>query len=168
MTSSIIFHNCQQSFPEEFRKDSSSVSLSFRSNEMETNVYHPSLLLIPNDTSLINLHSPGETSLHLFILAAVWIVLLLTIVFGTTGNVLVLYVYISRDDNKTCTFFIKILASVDLVICLLLAPLELYQTTTGKVSRREEENVCERLGHDAFFSKKSLKWNNMQSEKRSI
>jgi hypothetical protein len=69
---------------------------------------------------------------HLFVFIAIWIVLLVTIIFGTIGNVLVLYVYINRKDNKTCTFFIKTLAVVDLIICLILAPLELYQVTTGK------------------------------------
>lgn len=100
---------------------------------METSFYHPALLFISNETLLNNLHSSNENPFHLFILILLWIVLLLTIVFGTTGNVLVLYVYITRDDNKTCTFFIKVLASVDLVICVLLAPLELYQTTTGEM-----------------------------------
>ncbi|CAF2334956.1 unnamed protein product [Rotaria sp. Silwood2] len=69
--------------------------------------------------------------INLFVLIALWIVLLVTIIFGTTGNILVLYVYINRKDNKTCTFFIKMLAVVDLIICLILAPLELYQITTG-------------------------------------
>jgi hypothetical protein len=69
---------------------------------------------------------------HLFIFIAICIVLLVTIIFGTIGNILVLYVYINRKDNKTCTFFIKMLAIVDLIISLILAPLELYQTTTGK------------------------------------
>lgn len=72
-----------------------------------------------------------DNSIHLFALIAIWIVLLITILFGTIGNTLVLYVYINRKDNKTCTFFIKILAIVDLIICLILAPLELYQITTG-------------------------------------
>ena len=72
--------------------------------------------------------------LHLFVLTSVWIILILTIVFGTTGNLLVLYVYVNRKDKKTCSFFIKTLAIVDLLICLLLAPLELYQTTIGTSS----------------------------------
>jgi len=73
-----------------------------------------------------------EHPIHLFVLIAIWIILLVTIIFGTIGNILVLYVYINRKDNKTCTFFIKMLAVVDLIICLILAPLELYQVTTGK------------------------------------
>ena len=76
-----------------------------------------------------------EHSAHLFVLIGIWIVLLVTIIFGTTGNMLVLYVYINRKDKKTCTFFIKMLAVVDLVICSILAPLELYQVTTGKQVR---------------------------------
>jgi len=72
-----------------------------------------------------------DSSIHLFALIAIWIVLLVTIIFGTIGNTLVLYVYINRKDNKSCTFFIKVLAVVDLIICLILAPLELYQVTTG-------------------------------------
>ena len=71
-------------------------------------------------------------AIHLFILTSVWVVLLITIICGTIGNILVLYVYISRKDNKTSTFFIKMLAIVDLIVCLILAPLELYYITTGK------------------------------------
>jgi hypothetical protein len=73
-----------------------------------------------------------EHPIHLFVLIAIWIILLVTIIFGTIGNILVLYVYINRKDNKTCTFFIKMLAVVDLIICLILVPLELYQITKGK------------------------------------
>ncbi|CAF3403788.1 unnamed protein product [Rotaria socialis] len=83
-----------------------------------------------NYASQINSYN-NDQPIHLFVLIALWIVLLVTIIFGTTGNVLVLYVYINRKDNKTCTFFIKMLAVVDLIICLILAPLELYQITTG-------------------------------------
>lgn len=72
-----------------------------------------------------------DQSNHLAVSVAIWIILLITILFGTTGNILVLYVYINRKDNKTCTFFIKMLAVVDLIICLILAPLELYHVTTG-------------------------------------
>ncbi|CAF0950336.1 unnamed protein product [Rotaria sordida] len=90
---------------------------------------------ISNETSMnyasqIHLNNLNH-SIHLFILIALWIVLLVTIIFGTIGNILVLYVYINRKDNKTSTFFIKMLAVVDLIICLILAPLELYQITTG-------------------------------------
>ena len=96
--------------------------------------YHSSSLisLSSNQTLIDYTNSNNENILHLFILISVWIVLIITIVFGTIGNVLVLYVYISRNDNKTCTFFIKMLAIVDLIICFILAPLELYQTTIGK------------------------------------
>ena len=73
-----------------------------------------------------------DQPIHLLSFIAIWIILLVTIVFGATGNVLVLYVYTNRKDNKTCTFFIKVLAVVDLSICLILAPLELFQTTIGK------------------------------------
>ncbi|CAF1927082.1 unnamed protein product [Rotaria magnacalcarata] len=83
-----------------------------------------------NYASQINSYN-NDQLIHLFVLIALWIILLVTIIFGTTGNVLVLYVYINRKDNKTCTFFIKMLAVVDLIICLILAPLELYQITTG-------------------------------------
>lgn len=109
---------------------------------MGTAIYYqvldsPLATQISNETSLNDLnqmHSQNmEQSIHLFVLIALWIVLLVTIIFGTTGNILVLYVYINRKDNKTCTFFIKMLAVVDLVICLILAPLELYQVTTGKI-----------------------------------
>jgi hypothetical protein len=82
----------------------------------------------PNQINPNNFDHP----IQLFAFIAIWIVLLVTIVFGTTGNILVLYVYINRKDNKTCTFFIKMLAVVDLIICFILAPLELYQTTIGK------------------------------------
>jgi heme/copper-type cytochrome/quinol oxidase subunit 2 len=104
---------------------------------MATTLYHPSLLLsstshILNQTLIDDTNLNNDHLLHLFLLTTIWIVLIITIVFGTTGNILVLYVYVNRNDNKTCTFFIKILAIVDLLICLLLAPLELYQTTTGK------------------------------------
>lgn len=100
---------------------------------MGTIFYHPSLLplsTLSNQTSFDSINN--NNLLHLFILVSVWIVLIITIIFGTIGNILVLYVYINRKDNKTCTFFIKILAIVDLIICLFLAPLELYQTTTGE------------------------------------
>lgn len=70
--------------------------------------------------------------LHALIYAAVWIILVTTMICGSIGNILVLSVYVNRNDNKTCTFFIKALAIVDLLICLVLAPLELYQTTTGE------------------------------------
>jgi len=106
---------------------------------MGTIFYHPSLLVsssssfyTPNQTSIDDYNSTNDHIFHSFIFIAVWIVLILTIVFGSTGNILVLYVYINRTDNRTCTFFIKMLAIVDLVICFILAPLELYQTTTGK------------------------------------
>ncbi|CAF3347704.1 unnamed protein product [Rotaria sp. Silwood1] len=107
---------------------------------METTPYYetiesPLTSHISNETSMnyssqINSNNIDHP-IHLFILIALWIVLLVTIIFGTTGNILVLYVYINRKDNKTCTFFIKMLAVVDLIICLILAPLELYQITTG-------------------------------------
>lgn len=105
---------------------------------METTFYHPSLLLsssgfsTSNQTSIDDNNSTDRHILHLFIFIAIWIVLMTTIIFGSIGNILVLYVYINRNDNRTCTFFIKMLAIVDLIICLILAPLELYQTTTGK------------------------------------
>lgn len=73
-----------------------------------------------------------DQSIYLFLIITIWIVLLVTILFGATGNMLVLYVYLNRKDNKTCTFFIQVLAIVDLSICLILAPLELYQITIGK------------------------------------
>ncbi|CAF1397844.1 unnamed protein product [Rotaria sordida] len=107
---------------------------------MATIFYHPSLFLsssssssfhMSNQTSIDYSNSTNNYIVNLFIIIAVWIVLIITIVFGTTGNILVLYVYMNRNDNKTCTFFIKMLAFVDLIICLILAPLELYQTTTG-------------------------------------
>ena len=82
--------------------------------------------------ALDNSSSSNTAGLHLWILTAVWIILIVTIVCGTTGNLLVLYVYINRDDKKTCSFFIKALAVVDLLICSILAPLELYQTTIGE------------------------------------
>jgi hypothetical protein len=109
-----------------------------------TSYYQPlgssSTSYLPNEnytdyTNQIN-SNLSDHPIQLFILIAIWIVLLVTIVFGTTGNILVLYVYLNRKDNKTCTFFIKMLAVVDLVICLILAPLELYQTTTGKKSNK--------------------------------
>ena len=83
-----------------------------------------------------------DQSNHLAVSIVIWIILLITILFGTTGNILVLYVYISRKDNKTCTFFITMLAGVDLIICLILAPLELYQVTTGM--RSEEKDLLKR------------------------
>jgi hypothetical protein len=95
-------------------------------------IYYHSSFFISNQTTFDYTNSTSNYLLNLFILTSVWIVLIITIIFGTTGNILVLYVYINRNDNKTCTFFIKILAIVDLIICLILAPLELYQTTTGK------------------------------------
>ena len=87
----------------------------------------------PNQIDSNNIDHP----IHLFVFIAIWIVLLVTIIFGTIGNILVLYVYINRKDNKTCTFFIKMLAVVDLTICLILAPLELYQITAGKKKKKE-------------------------------
>jgi uncharacterized membrane-anchored protein len=99
--------------------------------QMNAILYHPSLLSISNETLINNINPSNDSSLNSFILILVWIVLIFTIVFGTAGNILVLYVYVNRNDNKTCTFFIKMLAIVDLLICLFLAPLELYQTTTG-------------------------------------
>jgi len=100
---------------------------------MGTRFYYQS----PNETSINDytsqIHSNNiDNPAHLFVFIAIWIVLLVTIIFGTTGNILVLYVYINRKDNKTCTFFIKMLAVVDLIICLISAPLELYQIITGK------------------------------------
>jgi hypothetical protein len=102
---------------------------------MGTIFYHPSAFSLSNETLFDNNNnSRNDYFLHLFILIAVWIVLIITIAFGTIGNILVLYVYINRNDNKSCTFLIKMLAIVDLIICLILAPLELYQTTTGQCS----------------------------------
>ena len=87
---------------------------------------------ISNDSAFDSLNPNSlDQSNHLAVSVAIWIILLITILFGTTGNILVLYVYINRKDNKTCTFFIKMLAVVDLIICLILAPLELYHVTTG-------------------------------------
>ena len=94
--------------------------------------------LIPSSFPLLNqslLDVSSEDSdgvFHVWILITIWIVLVVTIVFGTIGNLLVLYIYLNRKDDKTCSFFIQMLAVVDLLICSLLAPLELYQTTTGK------------------------------------
>ncbi|CAF1217425.1 unnamed protein product [Adineta steineri] len=100
---------------------------------MGTVLYHSSLssFYISNQTSTEDEYSTNNHLLHLFIFVAIWTILMITIVFGSIGNILVLYIYINRNDNKTCTFFIKMLAIVDLIICLILAPLELYQTTTG-------------------------------------
>jgi hypothetical protein len=100
---------------------------------MGTSFYYQS----PNGTSIDDYTSqiyPNNIDhpAHLFVFITIWIVLLVTIIFGTTGNILVLYVYINRKDNKTCTFFIKMLAVVDLIICLISAPLELYQIIIGK------------------------------------
>ena len=99
---------------------------------------HYSGLLIPSPFPLLNQSLLDGSSehhddvFHVWILVAVWIVLVVTIVFGTIGNILVLYIYLNRKDDKTCSFFIQMLAVVDLLICSLLAPLELYQTTTGE------------------------------------
>lgn len=87
------------------------------------------------DYSSQNISSNIDSPLHLVLLTTVWVVLLVTIIFGVMGNILVLYVYTNRNDSKTCTFFIKMLAIVDLTICMVLAPLELYQTTTGRNDR---------------------------------
>lgn len=92
-----------------------------------------------NSSSSSTIDLSAENSLlHLWIVTSVWIILILTIVFGTTGNLLVLYVYVNRNDKKTCSFFIKTLAVVDLFLCLVLAPLELYQTTIGKTKEKEK------------------------------
>ncbi|CAF1588262.1 unnamed protein product [Didymodactylos carnosus] len=72
-----------------------------------------------------------DTHLYILVSVCIWTVLMSTIVFGSVGNILVLYIYSNRKDNKTCTLFIKVLAVVDLTICILIAPLELYQTTQG-------------------------------------
>lgn len=90
--------------------------------------FNETLIDYGNQNSSGNIDQP----IHLLSFIAIWIILLVTIIFGATGNVLVLYVYTNRKDNKTCTFFIKVLAVVDLSICLILAPLELFQTTIGK------------------------------------
>ncbi|UJR13460.1 hypothetical protein I4U23_000474 [Adineta vaga] len=111
---------------------------------MGTLFYYPSIFSTSspmlNETSIEN--NDHIHLLHLFIFISVWFVLIITIVFGSTGNLLVLYVYINRNDNKTCTFFIKMLAIVDLIICLILAPLDLYQTTTGI----RHEFICKLYG----------------------
>jgi hypothetical protein len=99
-----------------------------------------------DDSNPINTNSIDHP-IHLFIFIAIWIVLLATIILGTIGNILVLYVYINRKDNKTCTFFIKTLAVIDLTICLILAPLELYQVTTGKRERNRRHFL-----HNFLFS----------------
>ncbi|CAF5007788.1 unnamed protein product [Rotaria sp. Silwood1] len=114
---------------------------------MGTIFYHPSLYLsstlyMSNQTSIDYLNSSNNHIVNLFILVGVWIILIITIVFGTTGNILVLHVYIKRNDNKACTFFIKMLAFVDLIICFILAPLELYQTTTGKNYNKTYFSIC--------------------------
>ena len=85
----------------------------------------------PSQNSSSNFDHP----IHLVLFTTIWVVLLVTIIFGVIGNILVLYVYTNRNDSKTCTFFIKMLAIVDLTICLILAPLELYQITTGRKER---------------------------------
>lgn len=109
---------------------------------MEATLYYPpldplSLISHISNESYTNYSIPFHPNnidhlIRLFVTIAVWMVLLVTIIFGTIGNILVLYVYINRKDNKTCTFFIKMLAVVDLTICLILAPLELYQVQRGK------------------------------------
>ncbi|CAF0896759.1 unnamed protein product [Adineta ricciae] len=100
---------------------------------MGTMLYYPSSFLqLTNQTSMDEQdYSINNSSLNLFIFAIVWFILIGTIVCGSIGNLLVLYVYINRNDNKTCSFFIKMLAVVDFIICSVLVPLELYQTTTG-------------------------------------
>jgi hypothetical protein len=94
-------------------------------------------LQVFNETSIdysnSNHSNTIEQSINLIVFIVLWAVLLVTIILGTTGNILVLYVYSNRKDSKTCTFFIKILAIVDLIICLILAPLELYQITIGNI-----------------------------------
>ena len=96
-------------------------------------LYYPSSFLqLTNQTSMDEHdYSINNSSLNPFIFAAIWFILIVTIVCGSIGNLLVLYVYINRNDNKTCSFFIKMLAVVDFIICSVLVPLELYQTTTG-------------------------------------
>lgn len=98
----------------------------------QSTLFLSSSISMSNQTLMDSSNSSNNSVSNLFILISVWMILIITIILGTTGNIVVLYIYINRNDKKTCTFFIKILALVDLIICLVVAPLELYQTTTGK------------------------------------
>ena len=104
--------------------------LPFQVKVDPTHVHLFNQTLITN--AIHNDSNSSDSSIDLLPVVAIWLVLLMTIFLGATGNILVLYVYTNRQDSKTCTFFIKMLAIVDLTICLILAPLELYQLAAGK------------------------------------
>ena len=109
-----VFFNQSAASPPSVSQSLNGLSLDYLSQNSSSNFDHP---------------------IYSILFTAIWVVLLVTIIFGGTGNILVLYVYTNRNDSKTCTFFIKMLAIVDLTICLIVAPLELYQITTGRESR---------------------------------
>lgn len=56
------------------------------------------------------------------------IIIVLTIlsITGTIGNFLTTLVYTRKKDKSTSTFFILVLSSSDLIVCLVLIPISIY------------------------------------------
>jgi hypothetical protein len=47
-------------------------------------------------------------------------------IVGTIGNLIVAFVYFQKRDKQTATFFIKMLAFIDLSVCSILVPMTIY------------------------------------------
>ncbi len=47
-------------------------------------------------------------------------------IVGTFGNLIVAFVYFQKRDKQTSTFFIKMLAFIDLSVCSVLVPMTIY------------------------------------------
>ena len=77
-----------------------------------------------NHTDLDPYENSNNTSLAAQIpeVIAVTGILSFLSITGTAGNALVLYVFYQKEDNKVSTFFIKVLALVDLTTCLIIIP----------------------------------------------
>lgn len=77
-------------------------------------------------------------------LQIVWFTVLVSIcsIFGTVGNILVLLVYVQRNDRRTANTFIRVLAVIDLVVCAIIMPYtivyELHLVTSDLLCRAVE------------------------------
>lgn len=67
--------------------------------------------------------SSGISSMELIATLAILSVVSLV---GIIGNALVIFVYAQKNDKQTATLFILILASTDLVVCLVIVPFTIF------------------------------------------
>ncbi|XP_074663054.1 uncharacterized protein LOC141915430 [Tubulanus polymorphus] len=83
----------------------------------------------------------NEKQRQLFLPSMVY--LLIVMVLGTVGNLLVLYVFIVKRKSKSIpSYFIKCLSTVDLTVCAVMVPIQIYLCMDYYSMRVEIKTVC--------------------------